>query len=225
MLHDKDGVAEVAQRFQDIDEALRVAWMQTDGRFIQNIERSDEVRPQRRRQLNALRFAAGKRRGQAIKRKVIEAHFIEKLQPGSHFLQNLLGDLELRFRELQSSEKIPRLFYREFAKIGDRSSGNAHRAGFGTQARSATLRASGVAPVTAQENPHVELVLFPLQPLEKTFYSAEIVFRIAFQHETPLLGGKLAPGNVGGDPSCAGPFLCVLKQLAITRLGPGLDGA
>src|SRR5260370_42596849 len=122
MLHDKDGVAEVAQRFQDIDEASRVAWMQTDGRFIQNIERPDKVRPQRGGKLNALRFAAGKRRGQALERKIIEAHFIEKLQPGSHFLQNPVGDLELRFRELQSSEKIPRLFYREFPKIADRSS-------------------------------------------------------------------------------------------------------
>ena len=57
----QDGVSQIAQVVQDLDQPMGVATVQPDGRLIQHIQRSDQTRTQRCRQLNALRFAARKR--------------------------------------------------------------------------------------------------------------------------------------------------------------------
>jgi hypothetical protein len=61
VLDDEDGVPEVAQIVQNLDQAVGVAGMQTDRWFVQNIERAHEPRPERSCQLNALRLAARER--------------------------------------------------------------------------------------------------------------------------------------------------------------------
>ncbi len=66
VLDDENRVAQIAQTFENRDQPVRVARMQSDRRFIQHVQRADQMRAQRRRQLNALRFAAGKRRSQPI---------------------------------------------------------------------------------------------------------------------------------------------------------------
>ncbi len=119
MFDDEHGVAQVAERFEDVDEALRVARMQADRRLIENVERADEVRAERRGELNALRFAARKRRGKALERQVVEADFVEKLQARTDFVQNFVGDFCLRGRELERAEEHARLFHRELANFGD----------------------------------------------------------------------------------------------------------
>ena len=58
VLDDEDGVSQVAQVMQDLDEPVRVAAVQTDGRLVEHIQRSDQTRAERSRELNALRFAA-----------------------------------------------------------------------------------------------------------------------------------------------------------------------
>src|SRR6185369_3200106 len=47
MFHHKDRVAQVAQSLENFDQAMRVAAVQSDRGFIQNIERSHEPRTQR----------------------------------------------------------------------------------------------------------------------------------------------------------------------------------
>ena len=42
VLHDNDGVAEVAEFFQNSDETLRVSRMQSDAGFVENVERADQ---------------------------------------------------------------------------------------------------------------------------------------------------------------------------------------
>ena len=96
VLDDEHGVAQVAKRFEDVDQALGVARMQADRRLIENVERADEMRTERRGELDALRFAAGKRGGQTVERQVIEADFVEKLQARADFVQNFVGDFGLR---------------------------------------------------------------------------------------------------------------------------------
>ena len=80
VLDDEQRVAEVAQAFQDFDQAVRIARVQADRRLIENVERADQAGTERRRQLDALGFAAGKSGGEPIERKVIEADFIEEAQ-------------------------------------------------------------------------------------------------------------------------------------------------
>ncbi len=47
-------VPQIAKRFKNIDEPLRIARMQADGRFIEHIERADKMRTERRRELDSL---------------------------------------------------------------------------------------------------------------------------------------------------------------------------
>ncbi len=86
---------------QDVDQAVRVAGMQADRRLVENVERADEVRPERRGELDALRFAAGKRGGQAVKREVVEADVVEEPQTLADLFQDFLGDLGLRLAKLK----------------------------------------------------------------------------------------------------------------------------
>ena len=43
MFDDEDGVAKVAEGFEDVDEALGVARVQADGRLVKNIKSTDEM--------------------------------------------------------------------------------------------------------------------------------------------------------------------------------------
>ena len=97
---DENGVAEIAQGLEDVDQALRVARMQADGRLVENVERADEMRAERSGQLDALRLAARKRGGEAVEREVVEADFVEKLQAGADFVENFVGDFRLRGSQL-----------------------------------------------------------------------------------------------------------------------------
>src|SRR5258707_1535504 len=225
MLDDQNGVAEIAQRFQDINQPLRIARMQADGRFIENVQRADQMRAQRRRKLNALRFPARQRGGQAVQREIIEADLVQKLQPRAHFLQNLVGNLGLRFRELQLREKHARFFHRELADVRDGFSGHVNSASFRAQPCAAAFRARSVTAIAAEKNPHMQLVFLALQPSEETLHAVVIVFWIAFQNQPALLGGEMPPRHVGRNTLSSREFLQILKERAVAGLGPWLDRA
>ena len=61
MLYHQHGVAQIAQLMQDADQARGVAAVQADRGFIQHVQRAHQPRAQRGGELNALRFAPGKR--------------------------------------------------------------------------------------------------------------------------------------------------------------------
>src|SRR6267154_5042871 len=65
---DENSVAEVAQGFEDVDQALRVARVEADAGFVENVERADEMRAERSGELDALRFAAREGGSEAIQR-------------------------------------------------------------------------------------------------------------------------------------------------------------
>ncbi len=58
MLDHQHGVAQVAQRFQRLQQAIVVAMMQTDRRLIEHVQHAAQLRANLRRQANALAFAA-----------------------------------------------------------------------------------------------------------------------------------------------------------------------
>src|SRR5205085_9286421 len=58
MFDDKDGVAEVAEVLEDFDQAFGVAGMEANGRFVQDVDGTDEPRAQTRGQLYTLRLSA-----------------------------------------------------------------------------------------------------------------------------------------------------------------------
>ena len=78
VLDDEDRVSQVAQVVQDLDQPMRVAAVQADGRLVEHIERADQARSERSCELDALRFAARKCRGKPVERQVFEADVVKK---------------------------------------------------------------------------------------------------------------------------------------------------
>src|SRR3972149_3996662 len=58
-------------------------------------------------ELDALGFAAGQRRGQAVERDVVEPDFVEEAQPVAQLFQDFVGDGRLRGRERELVKKAP----------------------------------------------------------------------------------------------------------------------
>ena len=73
-------VALVAERFERADEALVVARMQADGRFIEHIEHAGKVGSELRGEADPLGLAAGKGFRGALQREIAEADVVEELQ-------------------------------------------------------------------------------------------------------------------------------------------------
>ena len=92
VLDHQDGISQVAQVVQNLDQAMGIAAVQSDGGLIQHVQRSHQPRPQRSRQLNALRLAAGKSGSQPVQRQVFQPDVIQELQALVDFLQQLVGD-------------------------------------------------------------------------------------------------------------------------------------
>ena len=73
VLDDDHGVALIAQLPEDRDQPLVVARVQADRRLVEHVQRADQRRAERRREVDALRLAARQRRRQPIERQVVEA--------------------------------------------------------------------------------------------------------------------------------------------------------
>ena len=69
VLDDEDGVAEVAELFQRLDEARVVALVQSDRRFIEDVQNPAQTRADLCGEADALTFATGERGGVAIERQ------------------------------------------------------------------------------------------------------------------------------------------------------------
>ncbi len=92
VLDDDDGVAEIAQIDQRVEQPLVVALMQTDRGLIENVHDADQSRADLAREPDALRLAAGQRIGAAIQGEIAEAHVAQKSQPIADFLDDLDRD-------------------------------------------------------------------------------------------------------------------------------------
>ena len=68
---DDDRVAQVAELGERVEQPLVVARVQADRRFVEDVQHADEAAADLAGQANALRFAAGKRRGRAFERRDI----------------------------------------------------------------------------------------------------------------------------------------------------------
>ena len=81
VLHDEDGVALVAQLLQQLIQAMHVAWVQSDARLVEDIHHVHQAAAQMLDDLDALRFAAGKRVGFAVQAEIFQADIDQMLQP------------------------------------------------------------------------------------------------------------------------------------------------
>ena len=71
VLDDDDRVAQVAQLLERVEQAVVVARVQADRRLVEDVEHADQAAADLAGQADALRFAAGERRGGAVEREVV----------------------------------------------------------------------------------------------------------------------------------------------------------
>ena len=101
MLDDNDRVAHVAQVVQCIEQPFVIARMQANRWLVQNVQHTDQTRPNLTGQSNALRFTSRQRRGGAIERQIVEPHIQQEPQACTDLLEHFRGDQLPRLIEFQ----------------------------------------------------------------------------------------------------------------------------
>ena len=140
VLDDDQGVAEVLEPDQRLDQAVVVALVQPDRRLVQDVEHPDESGADLGREPDALRLAAGQRRGRAVEREVVQPDVDQEAEPGVDLLEHPLADeLLARRRGRAACSQLGRLADRQRA-TARRSSGRA----------TVTARISGLSRVPWQ---------------------------------------------------------------------------
>src|SRR5215469_16519937 len=103
VLDDQHGVAEIDEAVQHVKQLAHVIEMQSRRGLIQNVQRAAGLAfGKLSRQLDALRFAAGKRRRGLPQRYVAESYVHERRKP----LLNL-GNVFQEFQRLGARQETP----------------------------------------------------------------------------------------------------------------------
>ena len=110
----QNGVAQVAQRLQSIEQAAVVARVQADGRLIEHVEYAAQARADLSCQPDALRFPAGKRGRGAVQREIAQTDVKKKFQALGDFGERPAGNFVLAQGELGAD------FIHRGARAGER---------------------------------------------------------------------------------------------------------
>ncbi len=147
--HD-DGVAEVAQALQRLDEPRVVALVQADRRLVEHVQDPGQAGADLAREADALGLPPGERLRGALEREVVEPDVHQELQARRHFVHHALGDLALRARQPQGTEEIERCPERPARDVVERLAGHADVARLAAKARAAAVRAGAGVDVLRQ---------------------------------------------------------------------------
>ena len=80
MLDDNNRVPQVSQAMDDTDEALSITLVQTDTRFVQDVERAYEATAELRRESHSLALPTGEGAGETVKGQITQADLIKEDQ-------------------------------------------------------------------------------------------------------------------------------------------------
>ena len=108
------------------EQAVVVARVQADGRFVQYVEHAAKPRTDLRGEANALCFAAGERGGGAVQAEIAETNREQEVEPLGDFTQGTAGDVALP-RGKSASHAVdggPRFADCQSREIGDGKAGN-----------------------------------------------------------------------------------------------------
>src|SRR5690606_18156287 len=100
MLHDDDGVAEIAQALERFEQHVVVALVQADAGLVEHVEHAAEPAADLAGEADALALPAGEGAAGAVEVEVVEPDIVEEAEPLVDFLEDGLGDLVLRIGEL-----------------------------------------------------------------------------------------------------------------------------
>ena len=95
MLHHDDGIAEVTQFLEGTDETVVVPLVQSDTRFVEDIQHVHQLRADLCGKTDALTLTARQGCRLAVEGKVVESHLQQEVESGTYLLQYLRGYLLL----------------------------------------------------------------------------------------------------------------------------------
>ena len=116
--HD-EGVAEVLEPDQGLDEPLVVALVEADRRLVEDVEDADQAGADLGGQPDALGLAAAERARRPVEGEVVEADVEQEVEPLEDLLEHPLADLALPRAELDGAEVVGALVDRQGADLGD----------------------------------------------------------------------------------------------------------
>ena len=99
VFHYDDGVADVAQLLQRLDEALVVALVQADAGLVEDVEHACQLRADLGGQADALCLAARERSRRTVHVEVVDADVEEEMHTLVNLAQDFLGDVVLPVSE------------------------------------------------------------------------------------------------------------------------------
>ena len=155
MFHYHNGVSQVPQIVQDIDQPVGIAAVKPDRGFVQNIQSSHQARSQRGRQLYALRLATGKSRRQPVQGQVLQSHFVQKTQTLPNLFQNLVRNSCFLLSQLQLPKKCPCLFYGHADHVANVLVIYSDLPRLQPQARAFAVRTKRISAIAADEHSHM----------------------------------------------------------------------
>ena len=119
MLNDNQCIAQITQMLKRFQQLAVIALVQTDARFVQNIQYACQTAAYLRCQTDALRFAAAERTGASVERQVIKAYVIEELQTRHNLLQNLMRNYLLLRRQHKLFKELQAVAHRQRRNLAD----------------------------------------------------------------------------------------------------------
>jgi len=145
VFHHQEGVAQVPEFLQGVQQAVVVPLVEADGRLIEDVEHPHQPRPDLGGQPDPLALPARERRGLPVEREILQADLAHKAQPGADLLEDLLGDLRLAVVQpsLHPLEVVAGVADRHPVDRRNRGIVDKDGAGLGFQPRPLTGRTGG----------------------------------------------------------------------------------
>jgi len=116
MFNHQDSIANVAQLFQDFQQAIIVSTVKADGGLVEDVAASDQPAADLCGQMNPLGLTAGQGSAGTVERQVPEPYIEKILETTADFLKRLFGNNAL-FR-------IQRKFGKKLAGVPNRHTDN-----------------------------------------------------------------------------------------------------
>src|SRR5690606_13146883 len=114
VLDDDEGVSEVAQLHESLDEPAIVSLVQPDARFVEHIKHSRESRPDLGGETDALGLSTRERARRSRQTQVAETDLEQELESRPDLTQHGRGDCRVASIEFERVDERERVFETEF---------------------------------------------------------------------------------------------------------------
>ena len=171
MFNNDHSIADVTKLFQRPQQLGVIPGMQPDGRFVEHIKNTHQLRPDLGGKADTLCFTTGKRNSRTGKGQIIKPYIEEKFKPGDDFLENLFRNHTLFPGQraaviFQFMHPFQRTGNRPVCHFDDILSVYSHRESFRTQAFSSAYFTRDLPHVCGNRIFHIIGIRFVVTPLQ-----------------------------------------------------------